>query len=106
MTPEQITALARDIDFAIDVTEPREVLLRRFEDAIRAALSAPARPTPEQIALVEGMREQLNEDASTLEFQVAQCGEDTGLLDQSFGMRRDADALTALLTAVTGKDTL
>jgi hypothetical protein len=44
VTPEQIAALAQDIDFAIDVTEPREARLRRFEDAIRAALQSPGTP--------------------------------------------------------------
>lgn len=36
--------LAGDIDFAIDVTEPREVLLARFEEAIKLALT-PTRNT-------------------------------------------------------------
>jgi hypothetical protein len=53
VTPAQITALAQDIDFAIDITEPRETRLRRFEDAIRAALPPPADPP----GLVELVRE-------------------------------------------------
>jgi hypothetical protein len=31
-----VSEVARDIDFAIDVTEPREVLLKRFEDILTA----------------------------------------------------------------------
>lgn len=40
---EQIRALVKDIDFAIDLTIPREAMLARFEDAIRSALGASRR---------------------------------------------------------------
>lgn len=39
MTPAAIRRLAKDLDFAIDVTEPREVILQRFEDILTEALT-------------------------------------------------------------------
>jgi hypothetical protein len=39
MTAAEIRALAKDLDFAIDVTEPREVMLARFEDILRKTLA-------------------------------------------------------------------
>lgn len=34
-----VKQIAKDIDFAIDVTEPRDVLLARFEDILRKAFT-------------------------------------------------------------------
>jgi hypothetical protein len=58
-----------------------------------AALPAPARPTAEQIALVEKIREDSLVSATSQHRSFAEYH------------RKRADALTALLTAVTGKDT-
>lgn len=43
MTPDLVAALALDIDFAIDVTEPRDARLRRFERIIAGALASSSR---------------------------------------------------------------
>jgi hypothetical protein len=41
-----IKELAKDLDFAIDVTEPREVILARFEEILIAALPRDGAPAP------------------------------------------------------------
>lgn len=48
MTDPQIHELAKDLEFAIDVTEPKPVLIARFEQVIREAVLRASSGSPWQ----------------------------------------------------------
>jgi hypothetical protein len=106
MTSDQRAAvvkqLARDIDFAIDVTEPQDVRLRRFETVIEAALGV--WPTAEQVEALTATLPGLRLAVSALrEVQRAHRDPDSGDYNQcergACAWCDDAEqALTALTT--------